>query len=120
MVSRLNPTKFANTVPNLEDNFDQKEKDTTPLFILYIVISGSLPGHILSFLYSLQDVGANEKDFASLSGLYDMSLLVGDAVIDNPITWSVCPVQLSFLGRFSAAQEADQYKAKPTITHMFR
>jgi len=66
------------------------------------------------------DVGANEKDFASLSGLYDMSLLVGDAVIDNPITWSVCPVQLSFLGRFSAAQEADQYKAKPTITHMFR
>ena len=49
-----------------------------------------------------------------------MSLLVGDAVIDNPITWSVCPVQLTFLGKYSADNSADQYKPKPTITHMFR
>lgn len=65
-------------------------------------------------------MGTKEKEFASLSGLYDMTLLVGDAVIESPISWSVCPVKLSFLGKYSEVESADQYKAKPTITHMFR
>ena len=34
-----------------------------------------------------QDVGAKSKDFNNLSGKYTMELIVGDAVIENPITW---------------------------------
>lgn len=69
----------------------------------------------------MQDVGAKEKEFASMSGVYDMTLLVGDAVIDNPISWSVCTLKFSFLGKYSSDQTAaDQYQPKPSITHMFR
>jgi len=35
----------------------------------------------------VQDVGAKSKDFNNLSGKYTMELIVGDAVIENPITW---------------------------------
>ena len=35
----------------------------------------------------IQDVGAKSKDFNNLSGKYTMELIVGDAVIENPITW---------------------------------
>jgi len=35
----------------------------------------------------MQDVGAKSKDFNNLSGKYTMELIVGDAVIENPITW---------------------------------
>ena len=36
---------------------------------------------------TFQDVGAKSKDFNNLSGKYTMELIVGDAVIENPITW---------------------------------
>lgn len=36
---------------------------------------------------AVQDVGAKSKDFNDLSGKYTMELIVGDAVIENPITW---------------------------------
>jgi len=67
-----------------------------------------LPNVILFKLYSLvvvigvcdmQDVGAKSKDFNNLSGKYTMELIVGDAVIENPITWlmvsrsTVCEIQ---------------------------
>jgi len=35
----------------------------------------------------VQDIGAKSKDFNNLSGKYTMELIVGDAVIENPITW---------------------------------
>ena len=35
----------------------------------------------------MQDVGAKSKDFNNLSGKYTMELIVGDAVIESPITW---------------------------------
>ena len=38
-------------------------------------------------IFDLQDVGAKSKDFNNLSGKYTMELIVGDAVIENPITW---------------------------------
>ena len=39
------------------------------------------------FVCDVKDVGAKSKDFNNLSGKYTMELIVGDAVIENPITW---------------------------------
>jgi len=33
----------------------------------------------------VQDIGAKSKDFNNLSGKYTMELIVGDAVIENPM-----------------------------------
>ena len=50
-----------------------------------------------------------------------MALLVGDAVIDNPIDWTLAEVKLTFLNKPSAdSASADQYQPKPSIDHMFR
>lgn len=66
------------------------------------------------------NVGAKEKEFGSLSGVYEMALLVGDAIIQNPIEWTVAEVELSFTGQPSEESADSQYKPKPTIEHMFR
>jgi hypothetical protein len=34
-----------------------------------------------------QDIGGNAKEFGHLSGKYNMELIVGDAVIENPFSW---------------------------------
>jgi len=68
----------------------------------------------------IQGVGAKEKEFGSLSGVYEMSLLVGDAVVENPIEWVVADIDLTF-SSLGSPQDADsQYKPKPIIDHMFR
>jgi len=39
--------------------------------------------------YILQNVGGSAKDFGHKSGNYKMELIVGDAVIENPLAWSL-------------------------------
>jgi oligosaccharyltransferase complex subunit delta (ribophorin II) len=67
------------------------------------------------------DIGAKSKDFNYLSGKYTMELIVGDAVIENPITWNMADVQLTF-SEESVSSTPDQYRyaKKPEIKHMFR
>ena len=52
--------------------------------------------------------------------MYDVSLVIGDAVIENPLEWSVADLKLSFLGTPAAGSSGDQYKPRPTIKHLFR
>jgi oligosaccharyltransferase complex subunit delta (ribophorin II) len=68
------------------------------------------------------DISAKSKDFNNLSGKYTMDLIVGDAVIENPITWTMADVQLTFSDDASSASVIDQYRysKKPEIKHMFR
>lgn len=68
----------------------------------------------------MQDVGSKEKDFGSFSGMYSMSLLVGDAIIENPVQWDLADIELTFSRDPSADEASSQYKAKPVINHMFR
>ncbi|CAD5114667.1 DgyrCDS3716 [Dimorphilus gyrociliatus] len=67
------------------------------------------------------DVKANAKDFGYKSGKYTVDLIIGDAVIQNPISWTVAEVQLS-LGDAPPAKASStiQYKKKPEIKHLFR
>lgn len=67
------------------------------------------------------DVGAKAKDFNSLSGKYTLDLIVGDAVIENPIMWTLADIQLTFHDEITPSTE-DQYRysKKPEIKHLFR
>lgn len=67
------------------------------------------------------DVGASAKEFASISGKYSMFLVVGDALIANPIAWEMVEMQLTFQNDPEPpASHSTQYEAKPEIIHMFR
>jgi len=66
------------------------------------------------------DVGASAKDFGSVSGKYSLELIVGDALIENPFSWSVADLSLTFPeAQASAAPGSGQYDKKPDIKHKF-
>jgi len=65
-------------------------------------------------------VGDKAKDFGHKSGKYSMALIVGDAVIENPLFWIVADVQLFFSDAPSEQGAVNRYSRKPEIKHMFR
>jgi len=66
------------------------------------------------------DVGASAKDFASVSGKYSLELIVGDAVIENPFSWTVADISLTFPeSQTDKAAAGSQYDKKPDIKHKF-
>jgi oligosaccharyltransferase complex subunit delta (ribophorin II) len=66
------------------------------------------------------DIGGKSKDFNNLSGKYSMQLIVGDAVIENAITWHLADVQLTFGDDALLSTDQYRYTVKPEIKHMFR
>ena len=63
-----------------------------------------------------QDVGSKAKEFGYLSGAYNMDLIVGDAVIQNPFSWTLAEVILSFPDSAAAPEDhMNRYKPKPEI-----
>lgn len=54
--------------------------------------------------------------------MYSLSLLVGDAIIENPLKLEVAEIELTFSRDPTANKDSadSQYKAKPVINHMFR
>lgn len=62
------------------------------------------------------DVGAKAKEFGYLSGTYSMDLIVGDAVIQNPISWNLADVAVSFPENPVTSDDVDyRYKPRPEI-----
>ena len=47
------------------------------------------------------DVSAKAKEFGSKSGKYSVSLIVGDAVVSNPINWNLADISLKFPGMYT-------------------
>ncbi|XP_035659122.1 dolichyl-diphosphooligosaccharide--protein glycosyltransferase subunit 2-like isoform X5 [Branchiostoma floridae] len=68
------------------------------------------------------DIGASAKEhFNSLSGLYAMDLVVGDALIQNPFAWNVADLQLKFPEDSATSEEKPNlYQPREEIKHMFR
>jgi oligosaccharyltransferase complex subunit delta (ribophorin II) len=67
------------------------------------------------------DVGAKAKDFNNLAGKYTADLIVGDAVFENAISWTVADVQLKFQDdAIEPAGDKYRYAKKPEIKHLFR
>ncbi|XP_046854712.1 dolichyl-diphosphooligosaccharide--protein glycosyltransferase subunit 2-like [Xenia sp. Carnegie-2017] len=70
------------------------------------------------------DVGASAKEsFSSLSGEYQMDLIIGDAAIENSLFWNIGSIKLSFSGSSAARVPKEKerlFKIKQEIEHMFR
>ncbi|KAK7467780.1 hypothetical protein BaRGS_00036968 [Batillaria attramentaria] len=67
------------------------------------------------------DVGASAKDFGYQSGKYSIELIVGDAIIENPFSWTLADVELTFPeGSSTKSEIQNQYSKKPEIKHLFR
>ena len=54
-----------------------------PVFTSFLLASNN--GNYHEFFS--QNIGGSAKDFGYKSGKYSMELIVGDAVIENPISW---------------------------------
>ncbi|WAR18094.1 RPN2-like protein [Mya arenaria] len=110
----------------LEADFHQK---VIMKFLLKDKMSGSaFPAHQtfvrLTNAESKQEiifnVGSSAKDFGYKSGKYSLELVIGDAVIENPIAWNLADLQLTFPAAPGKAEKQDQYAKKPEIKHLFR
>ena len=44
------------------------------------------------------DVNSKAKEFGGKSGKYSLSLIIGDAVISNPLNWKLADIDLQFPG----------------------
>lgn len=66
------------------------------------------------------DIGAKAEDFNHISGLYDVELIIGDAVLSNSFSWKLGSVKLSFTSEPKIKSNEDLYKPKPEIKHLFR
>ncbi|KAL4217563.1 proteasome regulatory particle base subunit [Mactra antiquata] len=66
------------------------------------------------------NIGGSARDFSYKSGKYNVELIVGDAVIENPISWIVSDVALTFPEQPASQPKSDQYAKKPEIKHLFR
>ncbi|XP_002736461.1 dolichyl-diphosphooligosaccharide--protein glycosyltransferase subunit 2-like [Saccoglossus kowalevskii] len=69
------------------------------------------------------DVAESAKEhFNSLSGKYTMSMIIGDAVVQNPFVWVVADLQLKFpetADGDNKQEVVNQYAKKPEIQHEF-
>jgi oligosaccharyltransferase complex subunit delta (ribophorin II) len=67
------------------------------------------------------DVGAAAADsFHSLGGKYQLDLIVGDAGIENPFSWKVCSISLTFAETALPSAPKEKFSVQPEIHHIFR
>jgi len=72
-----------------------------------------------SKLYKFElDLAEDAAEF-SASGDYSLTLILGDAVVSNPISWVVADLEIS-LPDGGQKKEQGIYQPKPEITHLFR
>lgn len=62
------------------------------------------------------------KDFNHLSGVYQVNLIIGDALVMNSLDWNLGKVFITFAAQPAAAAEApvSEFAIKPEIKHLFR
>jgi oligosaccharyltransferase complex subunit delta (ribophorin II) len=68
------------------------------------------------------NIKSSEKAFRSLSGDYEMHLIVGDAVVTNSFVWNIGQLAVTFYDgqQYSAPSFLVEYQPKPEIHHKFR
>jgi len=63
------------------------------------------------------------KDFNNLSGVYQLSLVLGDALVMNSINWNLATLNIQFAnsqGTSASPSTISEYSPKPEIKHIFR
>ena len=66
------------------------------------------------------DMNTASNDFGSKSGVYSLTLILGDAVIGNPVTWHAADLDIKLLPAEDKMEEPGPYQVKPEIRHVFR
>lgn len=75
-------------------------------------------------------VGSDAQTFGSRSGDYNVDLIIGDAILNNPFQWNLAVVRLKFpeptatdataTKSTTIKQKSSTFTPKPEIKHMFR
>lgn len=82
---------------------------------LYVIIIS-----FLNSVFNFQDVGSKSTELGISSGVYNMELILGDAVISNPIRWNLGVLELK-LGTVKESTPVTPVRGvRPEIKHMFR
>ena len=112
--------------------FSLKDKDTGEAFQVHqtFVKLTSKNGEEIIFLAEADKVGSykfeldvteKSKEFGGKSGKYSVELIIGDAVISNPIVWNLGDLSVTFPEETSAKTAKTTLNApKPEIRHVFR
>lgn len=68
------------------------------------------------------DLTSNAQDFRHQSGLYELSLIIGDALLENSLTWKLNDaLQLTFHDDGQSDKDfSDLYRPRKEIIHQFR
>ncbi|CAF0773108.1 unnamed protein product [Didymodactylos carnosus] len=67
------------------------------------------------------DLTTNSNDFRHQSGLYEIVLIIGDALLQNSFSWKIIDANLGFHeDAVSETRHTLSYTPKPEIRHMFR
>ena len=67
------------------------------------------------------DLGAVEKEsFRSISGVYELTMLLGDALISNPTKWVIGDIDFTFHPRPPIPEPEIHYGPLPEIHHKFK
>ena len=67
------------------------------------------------------DLFTKAKEFMYISGVYDIYLIVGDAVLKNPFMWKLGQVNIAFPVNPTPSKPSENpYLPKPAIKHLFR
>lgn len=69
--------------------------------------------------YIAHIVADDLDDFYSESGVYSVELIVGDRLIQNPFSWNVAKVQITF-SNTNVRRPENPFSIQPEIKHMFR
>ena len=66
------------------------------------------------------DMNTAAGDFGTKSGLYSVSVIIGDAVITNPLSPLAADIEITLPDGESSSSEAGPFSPKPEIRHVFR
>merc|ERR1712107_438594 len=67
------------------------------------------------------DMNTAAADFGSKAGVYSVSVIVGDAVVSNPLSWVAADVDIKLpASDDSKDQEPGPFQPRPEIRHVFR
>ena len=67
---------------------------------------------------SLEKVIGNSLKYQS--GEYKVQILIGDATMKTPISWTVATVTLNFNKKYELTEEEALFETRPLISHIFR
>jgi len=116
---------IANVAMKPHQVFIQLLNAETSQEIIYVIETENSFSDVYKFEFNMVN---RAKDFGHTSGLYHVSLMVGDAVIFNSFVWKLASVRLSFPADEDRAATLDSkapwmkthYSPKPVINHLFR